>query len=149
MSIMTMMEIGASGLSAQRRRLEVMVSNLVNANTTQPQGVEPYRRKDVLFSPMDMNDPFGKGSFGSIFNNAMNPVKGVQIREIVSDQSDPIMRYEPDHPHADERGYVAYPNVNALEEMVNVMSATRSYEANLQAVGAARDMLQRTLDIMK
>jgi len=73
----------------------------------------------------------------------------VRIREVVSDQSDPIMRYEPGHPHADARGYVAYPNVNALEEMVNVMSATRSYEANLQAVGAARDMLQRTLDIMR
>jgi flagellar basal-body rod protein FlgC len=140
-----MMEIGASGLTAQRRRLEVMVSNLVNANTTQPQGMEPYRRKDVVFSAIDMKN----NSFGSLFESAMNPVKGVHVREIVSDQSDPIMRYEPDHPHADERGYVAYPNINALEEMVNVMSATRSYEANLQAVGMAKDMLQRTLDILK
>jgi flagellar basal-body rod protein FlgC len=140
-----MMEIGASGLTAQRRRLEVMVSNLVNANTTQPQGVEPYRRKDVVFSAVDMKNPMG-ASFGSMFDNA---VKGVKIHEVVSDQSDPVMRYEPGHPHADERGYVAYPNVNALEEMVNVMSATRSYEANLQAVGMAKDMLQRTLDILR
>ena len=141
MSIMAVMEIGASGLTAQRRRLEMMVSNLVNANTTQPQGVEPYRRKDVIFSAVNMQD-----SFESMFNDA---VKGVRILEVVTDRSDPVMRYEPGHPHADERGYVAYPNVNALEEMVNVMSATRSYEANLQAVGMARDMLQRTLDILR
>ena len=141
MSIMTVMEIGATGLTAQRRRLEVMVSNLVNANTTQPQGVEPYRRKDVIFSAVNMRD-----SFNSMFNDV---VQGVKIQEIVSDQSDPVMRYEPGHPHADERGYVAYPNVNALEEMVNVMSATRSYEANLQAVSMAREMLTRTLEILK
>ena len=141
MSIMTVMEIGASGLTAQRRRLEVMVSNLVNANTTQPQGMEPYRRKDLIFSAVEMRD-----SFGSMFDDA---VRGVKILEVVADQSDPVMRYEPGHPHADERGYVAYPNVNPLEEMVNVMSATRSYEANLQAVSMAREMLQRTLDIMR
>ena len=141
MSIMTGMEIGASGLTAQRRRLEVMVSNLVNANTTQPQGVEPYRRKDVVFSAVNMRD-----SFNSMFKDV---IQGVKIQEIVSDQSDPVMRYEPGHPHADERGYVAYPNVNALEEMVNVMSATRSYEANLQAVSMAREMLTRTLEILK
>jgi flagellar basal-body rod protein FlgC len=141
---MTVMEIGASGLTAQRRRLEVMVSNLVNANTTQPQGMEPYRRKDVVFSAVNM-----RNSFESMFNDANDAVKGVKILEVVTDQSDPVMRYEPDHPHADDRGYVAYPNINALEEMVNVMSATRSYEANLQAVTAAREMLQRTLDIIK
>jgi len=141
MSILTAMEIGASGLTAQRRRLEVMVSNLVNANTTQPQGVEPYRRKDVVFTAVPMRD-----SFDFMLKDA---VQGVKIREVVSDQSDPVMRYEPDHPYADERGYVAYPNVNPLEEMVNVMSATRSYEANLQAVSAAREMLTRTLEILK
>ena len=141
MSIMMAMDVGASGLTAQRRRMEVMISNLVNANTTQPQGVEPYRRKDVVFSAANMRD-----SFDVMFKDA---VQGVRIHEIVTDQSDPILRYEPGHPHADARGYVAYPNVNALEEMVNVMSATRSYEANLQAVSAARDMLQRTLDMMR
>ena len=141
MSILTAMEVGASGLTAQRRRMEAMISNLVNANTTQPQGVEPYRRKDVLFSAVNMRE-----SFDFMFNDA---VQGVKIQEVVSDKSDPIMRYEPDHPHADERGYVAYPNVNAMEEMVNVMSATRSYEANLQAMGMAKEMLTRTLEILK
>jgi len=141
MSIMMAMEVGASGLSAQRRRLEVMMSNLVNANTTQPQGMESYRRKDVVFTAVNMRD-----SFDAMFKDA---VQGVRIREIITDQSDPVMRYEPGHPHADERGYVAYPNINALEEMVNVMSATRSYEAGLQAMGMAREMLQRTLDMMR
>jgi len=141
MSILTAMEVGASGLTAQRRRMEAMISNLVNANTTQPQGVEPYRRKDVLFSAVNMRE-----SFDFMFKDA---VQGVKIQEVVSDKSDPIMRYEPDHPHADERGYVAYPNVNAMEEMVNVMSATRSYEANLQAMGMAKEMLTRTLEILK
>jgi flagellar basal-body rod protein FlgC len=142
---MMAMEVGASGLTAQRRRLEAMVSNLVNANTTQPKGVEPYRRKDVVFSSVNMRDPFD-ASFDTMYKDA---VQGVKIREVVSDQGDPIMRYEPDHPHADERGYVAYPNINALEEMVNVMSATRSYEANLQAMSMAKEMLQRTLEILK
>jgi flagellar basal-body rod protein FlgC len=138
---MTAMEVGASGLTAQRRRLEVMISNMVNANTTQPQGVEPFRRKDVVFTAVNMQD-----SFDLMFRDA---VQGVRIREVVSDQNDPIMRYDPGHPHADERGYVAYPNINVLEEMVNVMSATRSYEAGLQAMGMAREMLQRTLDMMR
>ena len=141
MSILTAMEVGASGLTAQRRRMEVMVSNLVNANTSQAEGVEPYRRKDVVFAATDMRD-----SFGSLLDDA---VKGVKIVDVVADQSDPVMRYEPNHPHADERGYVAYPNINVLEEMVNVMSSTRSYEANLQAVGMAKEMLQRTLDILR
>jgi flagellar basal-body rod protein FlgC len=118
-----------------------MISNLVNANTTQPQGIEPFRRKDVVFSAVNMRD-----SFDTMFKDA---VQGVRIREIVSDQSDFIMRFEPGHPHADAQGYVAYPNINALEEMVNVMSATRSYEAGLQAMGMAREMLQRTLDMMR
>ncbi|MDR1728749.1 MAG: flagellar basal body rod protein FlgC [Acidobacteriota bacterium] len=141
MSLMTAMEVGATGLTAQRRRLEVMVSNLVNANTTQPQGVEPYRRRDVVFASKNMAD-----SFGTVLDDA---VQGVEIIEVATDQSDPLMRYEPNHPHADANGYVAYPNVNPLEEMVNVMSSTRSYEANLQAVGMAKEMLQRTLDILR
>ena len=141
MSLMTAMEVGATGLTAQRRRMEVMISNLVNANTTQAQGVEPYQRKDVVFASKNMET-----SFSSTFDNA---VQGVEIVEVVTDKSDPLMRYEPNHPHADEKGYVAYPNVNSLEEMVNVMSSTRSYEANLQAVGMAKEMLQRTLDILR
>ncbi|HTY61004.1 MAG TPA: flagellar basal body rod protein FlgC [Acidobacteriota bacterium] len=141
MSLMTAIEVGASGLTAQRRRLEVLVSNLVNANTTQPAGKEPYRRKDVLFTSANP-----EMSFGAALDDA---VQGVEISNIVTDNSDPVKRFEPNHPHADKDGYVSYPNVNAMEEMVNVMSATRSYEANLQAVNMAKEMQQKTLEILR
>ena len=141
MSLMTAIEVGASGLTAQRRRLEVLVGNLVNANTTQPPGTEPYRRKDVLFAATAPET-----SFGAALDDA---VQGVEISSVVTDRSDPVKRYEPGHPHADKDGYVSYPNINAMEEMVNVLSATRSYEANLQAVSMAKDMQQKTLEILR
>ncbi len=141
MSLMTALEVGASGLTAQRKRLEVHVSNLVNANTTQPAGTEPYRRKDVLFTA---SNP--EASFGSAFDTA---VQGVQISEIVTDRSDPIPRYEPNNPHANKDGLVFYPNIDPLAEMMNVMSATRSYEANLQAVNKAKEMQEKTLEILR
>jgi flagellar basal-body rod protein FlgC len=138
---MTAIEVGASGLTAQRRRLEVLVSNLVNANTTQPAGTEPYRRKDVLFTATSPET-----SFGMALEDA---VQGVEVSKVVTDMSDPIKRYEPNHPHADKDGYVSYPNVNAMEEMTNVLSATRSYEANLQAVNMVKEMQQKTLEILR
>lgn len=144
MSLMTAIEVGASGLTAQRRRLEVLMSNLVNANTTKPAGQEPYRRKDVLFTAAPPAQ-----SFGSAFDEAMGAVAGVDVSQVVTDQAEPIKRYEPGHPHADKDGYVYYPNVNALEEMVNIMSATRSYEANVQAVNSAKDMELKTLEILR
>jgi flagellar basal-body rod protein FlgC len=138
---MTAIEVGASGLTAQRRRLEVLISNLVNANTTQPAGTEPYRRKDVLFTATNP-----EMSFGAALDDA---VQGVEISRVVTDTSEPVKRYEPNHPYADKDGYVSYPNVNAMEEMVNVLSATRSYEANLQAVNMAKEMQQKTLEILR
>jgi flagellar basal-body rod protein FlgC len=144
MSLMTAIEVSASGLTAQRRRLELLMSNLVNASTTQPAGKEPYRRRDVLLSATTPNQ-----TFGAAFDEAMGAVRGVEITQVVADQSDPVRRYEPGHPHADKDGYVLYPNVNPVQEMVNVMSTTRSYEANLQAVNAAKEMANRTLEIIK
>jgi flagellar basal-body rod protein FlgC len=121
--------------------LEVLVSNLVNANTTKPAGTEPFRRKDVVFTAASP-----EMSFGAALDDA---AQGVEISNVVADRSEPIKRYEPNHPHADKDGYVSYPNVNAMEEMVNVMSATRSYEANLQAVNMAKDMQTKTLEILR
>ena len=141
MSLMTAIEVGASGLTAQRRRLEVLVGNLVNANTTQPAGTEPFKRKDVVFAPASP-----QMSFGEAMDDA---AQGVEVTGIMTDQSAPIKRYEPGHPHADKDGYVSYPNINPMEEMVNLLSATRSYEANLQAVSSAKDMQQKTLEILK
>jgi flagellar basal-body rod protein FlgC len=143
-NLMTAIDIGASGLTAQRRRLEVLVSNLVNANTTRPAGTEPYRRRDVMFAA----EPPAP-DFGSAMNEAMSGLNGVQISGVTTDASEPLKRYEPGHPHADREGYVLYPNINPMEEMVNVISATRSYEANLQAVNAAKDMAAKTLEIIR
>jgi flagellar basal-body rod protein FlgC len=144
MSLMTALEVGASGLSAQRQRLEVLVSNLVNANTTGPAGTEPYRRKEVVFAA---NPP--EPSFGGALNDAMEGVNKVEVAGVITDQSAPNRRYEPGHPHADKDGYVTYPNINPMEEVVNVMSATRSYEANLQAITVTKDMQVKTLDIIR
>jgi flagellar basal-body rod protein FlgC len=141
MGLMTAIEVGASGLTAQRKRMEVSLSNLVNANTTFPAGTEPFRRKDVVFSATSPEQ-----SFGAVFDNA---IQGVEISGVVTDKRDPEKRYEPNHVHADKEGYVAYPHINAMEEIGNVMSATRSYEANLQAVSMAKDMQQKTLEILK
>ncbi len=141
MSLMTAIEVGASGLTAQRRRLEVLVGNLVNAQTTRPAGVDPYRRKDVVFTATTP-----QASFGDALDAA---VQGVEITNVTIDKSDPIKKHEPGHEHADKDGNVLYPNINPMEEMVNVMSATRSYEANLQAVNMAKEMQQKTLEILR
>jgi flagellar basal-body rod protein FlgC len=144
MGLNTAAEIGATGLSAQRRRLELLVSNLVNANTTQEAGKSAYRRKDVLLAatPVAQN-------FGQAFDAALGSARGVEVAEVVEDRSEPVRRYEPGHPHADADGFVKYPNVNAVQEMVNVLSATRSYEANLQVVLAAKEMNNKSLEIVR
>jgi flagellar basal-body rod protein FlgC len=144
MGIMTAVEVGASGLSAQRKRLEVLVGNLVNANSTRPEGKDVFRRKDVVFSSSTPEE-----NFGSALSQAIGAVQSVEISGVVTDQSEPVRRYEPGHPHADKDGYVLYPNVNPIEEMVNIMSATRSYEANLQAVNAAKEMATKTLELLR
>ena len=141
MSLMTAIEVGASGLTAQRRRFEVLMGNLVNANTTRPPGVEPYTRKDVLFAATPP-----AATFGEAFDDA---VQGVEVSSVVTISSEPRKVHEPGHEHADREGNVLYPNIYAMEEMVNVMSATRSYEANLQAVNLAKEMQQKTLEILR
>ena len=141
MGLMTAIEVGASGLTAQRRRMEVLMGNLVNANTTKPAGTEPFRRKDVLFAPANVQT-----SFGAALDEA---AQGVEISRIVTDSREPLKKPEPGHEHADKDGYVLYPNIDPMEEMVNVLSATRSYEANLQAVNMAKEMQQKTLEILR
>ena len=144
MGLMTALEVSASGLTAQRRRLELLVSNLVNANTTEAPGKEPFRRKDVVFTAT-----VPEQTFGSTFDAALAAVRGVEISDVVTDRKEPIKRYEPGHPNADKDGYVLYPNINSIEEMVNILSTSRSYEANLQAVTTAKDMAQKTLEIIR
>ena len=141
MSLLTAIAVSASGLTAQRRRLEVLVSNLANANTTRPAGVEPFRRKDVVFSSVTPSK-----SFGEEFDSA---VQGVEISGIVTDSREPRKVHEPGHENADSQGDVYYPNIKPMEELVNILSATRSYEANLQAVNSAKEMAMKTLEILR
>jgi flagellar basal-body rod protein FlgC len=138
-------KVSASGMEVQRRRIEVLTSNLVNSTPTQPAGTEPYRRKDVVFAAAAPESE----SFKNSMDAAMNDVQGVRITEVVTDPREPVKRYEPNHPHADKDGYVQYPNIDPMEEMVNILSATRSYQANLEARKSTGDMKKSALDILR
>ncbi|MGA2599754.1 MAG: flagellar basal body rod protein FlgC [Bryobacteraceae bacterium] len=145
MSLFSSLAVSASGMAAQKARAEVLVENLANAETTRTPEGGPYRRKDVIFS----SDP-NVGSFGTALESAMGTgVSGVKVSGITVDQRDPEKRYMPGHPDADAEGYVAFPRINPAEDMVDLMGASRGYQANVSAISAVKDMIQRSLDILK
>jgi len=131
----------ASALNAERARIEVAVSNLANIESTRGPDGQPYRRRDVVLqsTPVD--------SFDQVLGRASST--GVQVAGIVEDQTAPRRRYEPSHPDADKEGYVSLPNVDPAEEMVDMLSAARAYQANLTAIGLIRDMVSRALELGK
>ncbi len=139
MDFFTAFNISASALSAQRTRMNVVSSNLANINSTETPEGGPYRRKDVVFSASP-----APSSFQEVLKDKLNEVNVV---EIVDDTRPFKTVYDPYHPSADQNGYVNYPNVNVIEEMVNMMSATRSYEANISVIKATKSMAQKALDI--
>jgi len=136
------MDVSASALTAQRRRLELLVTNLANAQTTQTPEGGPYRRKDVVFES-ESAEPFWK----VLAEVDDGDLEGVRVKEVVTDERPPVLVYEPGHPDADPQGYVAYPNVNPMEEMANFMAAKRSYEANIRAFESIRELVRRSLEI--
>ena len=138
------LRISSSGMTAQRTRMNTISSNIANINTTKTPEGGPYRRKDVVFEAM----PDGK-TFGDIVgvNDPQKDLSRVQVTDIVYDKKGPLMKYEPGNPDANDDGYVAYPNINLMEEMTNMIQATRSYEANVQAVQATKDMALSALEI--
>jgi flagellar basal-body rod protein FlgC len=129
------MEVSASGLSAQRTRMNVASSNLANAQTTQSADGGPYKRRDVVLQSVDVPGTPG--------------VHGVQVSQITKDSAPPRMEYDPGHPQADKNGYVAYPNVNPVEEMVDMITASRAYEAGITTMNTAVSMAERALGIGK
>ena len=143
MSLFSAISVGASGMAAQRARAELLVENLANAETTRTPGGGPYRRKDAIFESTDVSSPFA-----SVFDSQIRG-SGVSISEIVTDSSDPERRYMPGHPDADADGYVAFPHINPAEDMVDLMGAARGYEANVAAISAVKDMIQRSLDLLR
>ena len=147
MGIFDMMSISASALSAERQRAEVTSANLANAETTHTDSGGPFVRKEVVFSTTNTS-PFQSvfnrlGSFGDA------PSGSVRLTDVIDDPAPPVRKYEPGSPDADKNGYVEYPNINPITEMVDLMSATRSYQLNASAINAAKQMILESIDILK
>jgi flagellar basal-body rod protein FlgC len=136
--------ISSSGMAAQRMRMNTISSNIANINTTRTPEGGPYRRKDVVLESMPETRNFGE-ILG--VNSPRADMQRVQVTDVISDRKAPLMKYEPNHPDANEEGYVAYPNINLMEEMTNMIQATRSYEANVQSLQASKDMAMSALEI--
>jgi flagellar basal-body rod protein FlgC len=132
MSLFSVFNISGSAMSAQAQRLNVVASNLANADSVTSSNGQPYRAKQVVFSAESVDG-----------SNAT----GVRVQQVVEDAASPRLVYDPKHPLADDKGYVAMPNVNVVEEMVNMMSASRSYQTNVETMNAAKTMLLKTLTI--
>jgi flagellar basal-body rod protein FlgC len=144
MSLFSVLSIGASGMAAQRARAELLVENLANAETTRTPEGGPYRRKDAVFESASVTSPFS-----SVFEAEMHAAGGVVVSDIVTDMREPERHYLPGHPDADGEGYVAFPRLNPAEEMVDLMGASRSYQANVAAISAVKDMIQRSIDLFR
>lgn len=145
MSLFSALSISASGMAAQRTRAELVTENLANAETTRTPEGGPYRRKDVVFQTEPAASPFA-----SVMNAEMGEgAGGVSVSEILVDQRDPEQRYMPGHPDAGANGFVAYPRVNPAEEMVDLMSASNGYRANVASMSAVKEMIQRSIDLLR
>lgn len=154
MSFLSSMNISASALTAQRQRLDIISENVSNIDTTRTEAGGPYRRKmvvfedkagDVSFKDSLDNAILERGANGRLVRRDYSP--GVRVSNIIEDQSDFKTEYNPEHPDADANGYVRLPNVNMLEETIDSMSATRSYQANVTVLNAVKLMAQKALDI--
>jgi flagellar basal-body rod protein FlgC len=147
MSMFGGLEISASGLTAERLRMDVVAENLANAQTTRGADGQPYRRKEVILQE-------APGSFGATLSSVMgggakSSGGGVQVAGVVEDATPLKHVYDPGHPDADAQGYVTMPNVDSVTEMVDLISASRAYEANVTAMQAAKQMFSRTLELLR
>ncbi|WP_304544696.1 flagellar basal body rod protein FlgC [Sulfurimonas microaerophilic] len=156
-------DISGYGLSAQRVRVNVISSNIANAQTTRTDEGGPYRRKEVVFKAINFNDyynkaltnetnsaeyqdPLNEGEFGKKVNPA---IMSVVVDKISRDDSKAQLKYEPNHPDADANGYVAYPNINPVVEMADLVEATRSYQANVAAFESAKNMANSAISLLQ
>lgn len=143
MDFFSSMRVSASGLDAQTKRMNTISSNIANAETTESEDGGPYRRKDPILQATTDRE-----NFGEILQNELDEhVQGVLVTDVHQDERPPRLVYNPSHPQANEEGYVAMPNVNTVEEMANMISAQRAYEANITALGAAKSMASKALEI--
>jgi flagellar basal-body rod protein FlgC len=162
MSFLSSFDISGYGLSAQRFRINIISSNIANANTTRTDEGGPYRRKEVVFKAIDfdkqLNDELQTNYLkyenpldeeGDDYIKAKPALQTVIVDKIVRDDSKPILKYEPNNPDADKNGYVAYPNINPVIEMADLIEATRSYQANVAAFQSAKTMASSAISILK
>lgn len=143
MDFLTSMKISASGLNVQRQRMEAIASNLANLETTRTPEGGPYRKKSVVVSALPMEGDFAsvlKNEFGDVLNQAL-------VTQVVQDRSAPRTVYDPGHPDANKEGYVALPNINSISEMVDMVTTTRSFEANVTAMNATKSMALRAIEL--
>ena len=163
MAFLSSFDINGYGLSAQRFRVNVISSNIANANTTRTDEGGPYRRREVVFKAFNFNkvlqskikkdseflpysDPLAEGMEGATANP---PVMGVVVEKVVRDDNEPKMKYDPSHPDANAEGYVAYPNINPVVEMADLIEATRAYQANVAAFQSVKAMATSAIDILR
>lgn len=147
MAFLNSLQINASGLTAQRLRMDVIAENLANASTTRTAEGTPYRRRYTIFQPREQMQSFRTVLAGE--EEKLSTGRGVRVTAIEEDLSDFKLKYDPTHPDALEDGYVRMPNVDTAQEMVDMLGATRAYEANITALNAVKDMAVRALEIGK
>jgi flagellar basal-body rod protein FlgC len=147
MSIFSTLEISGSALTAERQRAEVVAANMANAETTHTPAGGPYRRKEVVFASSG-NLPFQLMLTG-LHSTLSGAQPAVRVQRVVDDPTPSLMRYEPGHPDANKDGYVAYPNINPIQEMVDLMGAVRSYQLNASAITATKQMIQQSIELLK
>ncbi len=145
MDFMTAIDIGASALNAERTNMNIISMNLANVKTTRTEQGGPYRRKTTIMAAQDVDDPFSKHMKGALDRE----LKGVRVMHVATD-SRPLKRvYEPGHPDADQDGFVAYPDINVVEEMASLMTAQRGYEANVTTIDTVKAMYTKALEISR
>jgi len=154
MNLFGLMETSGSAMQAERMRAEIVAANMANAETTRTESGGPYRRQHIVFAANQPDAEFGRSltnataaPFSSI--DSSEPPGGVHIAQVLEDTAPPLKRYDPGHPDAGPDGYVAYPDINPLTEMVDLMGATRAYGLNSSAVQAEKGMITSALDIAR
>jgi flagellar basal-body rod protein FlgC len=148
MNLFGVMEISGSALKAQRVRAEVVAANMANAETTRTEAGTPYQRQNVVLQASD-GGGFASAMKGFGMATQTAPAGGVNVTEVVPSGAVPLRRYDPTHPDADADGYVSYPDINPVTEMVDLMGASRSYGLNASALQAEKGMLTASLDLLK
>ena len=141
--------VATSGMSAQRTRINIVSSNIANAQTTHTTDGGPYKKQNVVFQEVLLDSAKNKDKNQNADATDPLSLRGVGVKEIIDSKDQPILKYEPEHPDANKDGYVSYPNINPVIEMVDLMEAMRSYEANVSSFKTQKDMDTKTLDIIK